>query len=223
VNTDENPTVTGSHGIQYIPTTILFRDGAEVDRLVGGLSEAALLDYYDLWLGTPDVAPTVSGFTPVSGPVGTSVTVTGSVFTGASAVTFNGSPAATFSLDSDTQITVIVPAGATSGTIAVTTAGGTGASVTNFTVMAPAKPAIVAVRPASARRGATVTITGAGFGAVRGSGSVKIGRSTCTRFLSWSDAKIKCTVPTKAKLGASRVTVTTTAGRSNVMTFRVKR
>jgi hypothetical protein len=53
----------------------------------------------------------------LSGPVGTSVTITGTGFTGATAVTFNGTPAS-FTVDLSTQITAKVPAGATDGPIA---------------------------------------------------------------------------------------------------------
>jgi IPT/TIG domain len=75
-------------------------------------------------------APIVVAFLPLSGPVGTSVTITGTGFTGATAVTFNGT-SASFTVDNDLQITATVPVGATDGPIAVTTpggAGGTGAS-----------------------------------------------------------------------------------------------
>src|SRR6059036_4161079 len=58
-------------------------------------------------------APSVSGFSPASGSPGTSVTVTGTGFTGASAVTFNGS-ASSYTVNSDTQITATVPSAATS-------------------------------------------------------------------------------------------------------------
>jgi len=82
-------------------------------------------------------APKVTSFTPASGPVGTSVTLTGTGFTGATKVAFHGAAATTFSVSSAIKITATVPSGATSGTIAVTTASGTGTSATSFTVTAP--------------------------------------------------------------------------------------
>jgi hypothetical protein len=87
----------------------------------------------------PPAAPTVDSFSPTSGPAGTSVTVTGTSFTGASSVTFNGTAAA-YTVNSDTQITTTVPSGATTGPIAVTNAGGTGTSSSSFTVTTPVSP-----------------------------------------------------------------------------------
>ena len=81
--------------------------------------------------GTP--APTISSFSPTSGGTGTSVTVTGTNFTGASSVTFNNQ-AASFSVVSSTQITASVPNCSSTGQIRVTTAGGTATSSGSFTV-----------------------------------------------------------------------------------------
>ena len=85
---------------------------------------------------TKSSLPTLTGFIPALGPVGTSVTVTGANLVGATSVRFNGAAAA-FRVVSATQITATVPAGATSGTIAVTTFGGTAVSAGSFTVTAP--------------------------------------------------------------------------------------
>src|SRR5207302_1791491 len=79
--------------------------------------------------------PTMSGSAPASGPVGTSVTIRGVDFTGATAVIFN-TAGADFTMTSDTAIQATVPAGATSGPVSVTTGVGTGTSATSFTVMA---------------------------------------------------------------------------------------
>jgi photosystem II stability/assembly factor-like uncharacterized protein len=173
----------------------------------------------------PVPVPTLTFFTPTSGPVGTSVTLTGSGFTGVTAVTFTGAPATTYAVVSATQITATVPAGATTGPLTVTTPGGTAASATSFTVMTPPAPApgITRLSPASAKRGATVTITGSDFAATRGTSTVKFGAKTCTNYVSWSATQIKCKVPAAAKYGAVKVTVKTTAGTSSAVSFTVKR
>jgi hypothetical protein len=82
--------------------------------------------------------PTIASFTPTSGPIGTSVTILGNNFTGVTAVSFNGISAAIFTVDSASQIRAVVPAGATTGKIRITTGSGTGTSLTDFVVSTPA-------------------------------------------------------------------------------------
>jgi len=81
--------------------------------------------------GTP--APTISGFSPASGGVGTSVTITGANFSGASSVRFNGQ-SASFSVITSAQINATVPNCSSSGQVSVTTAGGTATSSGSFSV-----------------------------------------------------------------------------------------
>ena len=107
---------------------------------------------------TYSVAPAITSFSPTTGAVGGTVTLTGSGFTGATAVTFNGVAATSFTVVSDHEITVTVPGGATTGAIAVTTPSGTGRSTTSFTVV-PA-PTITGFTPTSGPVGTTVTISG---------------------------------------------------------------
>ena len=78
--------------------------------------------------------PTVASFTPAKGKVGRTVVITGTEFTGASALRFGGTPATGFTVDSATQITAGVPAGAGAGPVSVTNAGGTGTSTAQFIV-----------------------------------------------------------------------------------------
>jgi hypothetical protein len=77
---------------------------------------------------------TITSFSPTSGPVGTSVTITGTSFTGTTKVTFDGVAATTFKVVSETEITATVPTGAKTGKIAVTTSGVLVDSKTSFTV-----------------------------------------------------------------------------------------
>lgn len=70
------------------------------------------------------IIPQLLNFSPSKGPVGTSVTINGESLTQTTAVTFGGA-SATFTVNSDKQLTAIVPAKAKSGKIVITTAGGT--------------------------------------------------------------------------------------------------
>jgi thioredoxin 1 len=42
INVDENPELAARYDVYAIPTFIIFRDGMEVDRLVGAISKSAL-------------------------------------------------------------------------------------------------------------------------------------------------------------------------------------
>jgi uncharacterized repeat protein (TIGR03803 family) len=79
------------------------------------------------------VTPGAITFNPESGPVGTSVTITGTGLDQTTKVTFDGK-SASFSVSSDTEVTATVPAGAATGKIVVTTKGGGVTSSTSFTV-----------------------------------------------------------------------------------------
>jgi hypothetical protein len=79
------------------------------------------------------ITPTLKTFTPSSGPVGTLVTITGTGLEQTTKVTID-KIAATFTVDSDTQITATVPTGAGTGKITVITKGGSATSSTSFTV-----------------------------------------------------------------------------------------
>ena len=94
------------------------------------------------------VAPRITSFTPANGVIGTSVTINGANFTGASTVTFNGTAATTFTVNTPIKITATVPAGATTGKIAVTTP-------------AAARPPAREASPSSPRSPASLRATGA--------------------------------------------------------------
>jgi hypothetical protein len=149
-------------------------------------------------------APTITGFTPSSGGVGASVTITGTAFTGASSVAFNGTSAA-FTFNSDSQITATVPSGATSGLISVTTPGGTASSASAFTVVANLPPTITGFSPSSGAVGASVTISGTNL-----KGATLVTFNGVISSFKFSGAKIIATVPPNATTGP--ISVTTPGG-----------
>lgn len=161
--------------------------------------------------------PTISSFTPTSGPTGTNVTITGTSFTGATAVAFNG-VAASYTVNSDSQITATVPSGATTGAISVTTAGGTATSSTTFTVTtATGAPTISSFSPGSGRAGTIVTILGSGF---TGATAVAFNGASAG-FTVNSDGQITATVPGGATTGP--ISVTTPAGKGTTSkSFKVR-
>ena len=81
---------------------------------------------------SPVTAPAVTAVSPTSGPLagGTTVTITGSGFTGATAVNFGSTPASSFTVNSDSQITATSPAAAGVGPVDVTVTTPDGTSVT---------------------------------------------------------------------------------------------
>jgi hypothetical protein len=82
--------------------------------------------------------PTITIFSPTNACSGSGqpVVITGTNYTGATSVTFNG-VASSFIVNSATQITATLPAGATTGKIIVTTPSGSVTSSTDFTVYSP--------------------------------------------------------------------------------------
>src|SRR5262249_43988251 len=121
--------------------------------------------------------PTVTSFSPTSGPVGTSVVINGTNFTGVTAVKFNGTSATSYTVNSSVKITATVPSGATTGKISVTNGGGTGTSAGSFTVTSAAGPRITSFSPNYGATGARIVISGTGF---TGATSVTLGGTSAT-------------------------------------------
>ncbi len=123
-------TVTGS--FNHYALTRWLDDNAGVSPLRNAATAGDLRGAFGLG-GGGQCAPSGITFSPSSGPAGTAVTLTGTCFTGATAMKFNGTTAS-FTVASDTSITTTVPAGATTGPVSVTGPGGTGTSTASFTV-----------------------------------------------------------------------------------------
>ena len=158
-------------------------------------------------------APTITSFSPTIGAPGTAVTITGTDFSGATAVRFNGTNAASFNVDSNTQVTAVVPVKATSGPIQVVTPLGTATSADTFTVLASGPPTIDSFSPPSGPVGTVVVITGTNlFGAT----SVKFGNKAAASFTVDSNTQITATVGNGTHTGP--ITVTTPVGTATSST-----
>lgn len=135
--------------------------------------------------------PVIESFSPVRGIVGSSVVVRGRGFQKATAVFFGSSPASLFTVDSDIQITALVPPGAGS-LISVQTPGGK-ASKDGFEVFSA--PVITSFFPQSAGMGDTIVIKGSGFTAAS---SVHFGATTSSIAAVWhqvvSDSVVRAVV-----------------------------
>ena len=123
-------------------------------------------------VGHPGPAPTVSGLSSHAGPTagGATVTVTGTNFSGVTAVWFGSHKASNIKVISTRQLKATAPVGTAARFVRVLTSGGglsalTGKAVYNYLPV----PALAGLRPSSgpAAGGNLVTITGSGFGYVR--------------------------------------------------------
>jgi hypothetical protein len=157
-------------------------------------------------------SPTITSFTPSSGAVGATVTISGTNFNPSPVVTFNGVSAVVTS-SSATSITTTVPVGAVTGPITVTTSGVTISSASNFTVLPT--PAISSFTPDSGAIGASVTISGTNFSTTPANNIVRF-NGTLAVVTASTAVSITTTVPPGATSGTitvrtSGVTVTSSS------------
>ena len=137
--------------------------------------------------------PMISSISPAAATAGTVVTIKGNYFHNASAISFGGTPAITYSVQSKSQIKAVV--GATiSGNVNVVTPSGSG-SINGFTFI----PGVTLsdFSPLSAPVGTSVTITGKNFSPVTANNIVYFGGVTAT-VTSASSTELKVLVPAGA-------------------------
>ena len=154
--------------------------------------------------------PTITSFTPTSGRVGDTVTITGTNFINVQSVTFNG-VAAIFTINNATTMTAVVPSGATTGKIAVSDSAGTAQSATDFLVL----PTITQFTPTTSKLGTFVTISGTGYHSTPSSNQVTIGGVTAP-VQSAMSTQLVVKVPVGALSGVIRVT--TSGGTTQSLT-----
>ncbi|WP_412465751.1 MBG domain-containing protein [Pedobacter sp. KLB.chiD] len=190
-------------------TTMSLRFRASADATA--IQEFAI-DNFRL-LETLSTVPTVTALSPTSGPTGggTSVTITGTNFSGATAVTFGSTAATSFTVNSATQITATAPAGTGTVNVLVTTSGGTSATSASNQFTYVAAPTVTALSPTSGPTsgGTSVTITGTNF---NGATAVTFGATAATSFTVNSATQITATSP--AGTGTVDVRITTSGGTS---------
>ncbi|MFI5828722.1 PxKF domain-containing protein [Streptomyces sp. NPDC051578] len=138
-------TVSATVPIAGSPNTVLADPDGKHLYVATGLGAMAVIDtasntvvrttamgVYASAMAFAPAKPAIAALSPDHGPLagGTTVTLTGSHFTGATAVTFGGLPATSFTVDSDTQITATAPAASTVATadVTATTPAGTSAA-----------------------------------------------------------------------------------------------
>lgn len=157
----------------------------------------------------------VAGFTPQSGPVGTSVTIYGSGFSAtpsSNTVEFNGTAAAVSNASAN-QLVAVVPSGATTGTISVTVGAQSANSAESFTVTSGsgAAPTITGFTPGGGPPGTAVTINGTDFDPVLINNTVRFnGAAQQANIASATTTQIAASVPSYA--GSGRISVRTPYG-----------
>jgi hypothetical protein len=199
-------------------TAVAPAQGAGVDNIfvttLAGTSVAVPADHYTYV--NPPAKAVITGITPASGPTagGSTVTITGTGFTGATGptgVVFRALNATSYAVDSDTQITATAPAqSAGVDNVFVTTPSGTSSAVTadHYTyVIPPPPPTITSLSPTSgpSTGSTTVTVTGTGFTA---SSTVAFRALAANSVTYVSSTELTCAAPAQA-VGVDNVFVTT--------------
>lgn len=157
---------------------------------------------------TYTAGPVVTGISPVGGPVvgGTTVTVSGAGFTGATAVTFGGVLGSSLSVLSDNLLVVVSPPHLAGPADVVVWVGTVSSPVTALDVFTyTGGPIVTGVSPTggSVAGGTVVTVSGAGF---TGASAVTFGGSSGSNVTVLSDTRLLVTSPAHAA-GAVHVVV----------------
>ncbi len=154
--------------------------------------------------------PTIATFNPTSGPVSTSVTITGTNFSTTAAnniVKFNGTAATITGAPTATSIVTSVPSGASTGKITVEVSGVVATSSTDFAVTSAPPPTIASFNPTAGPVATAVTISGTNFSTTAASNIVKFNGTVAT-----VTASTATSVTTSVPAGATTGTITVTVG-----------
>lgn len=169
-----------------------------------------------------NAVPTITSFTPTSAGNGYTVVITGTNLTGATAVSFGGVAAKSFTVNSATKITAVVNTGA-SGSVSVTTTGGTATlSGFSFCVTPTIKITANATSPVCAGTKITFTATATNGGAAPVYQWLKNGIVVGSNSVTYTDSAIKTGDTVLCKLTSNATPcVTVNNISSNKLSFTV--
>jgi hypothetical protein len=176
--------------------------------LIGGALSITTLGCSGHHTNSPSILSSSSTslpFTPAQEPIGNSLFIYGSGFTGTTAVTIGGVAVGVFTVVNDGQIDAFVPAGAITGPIVVTNSAGTSSSSTSFYVVPTINSFTSSTDPAAGATmhpGDTVTITGSGF----------IGATAPLVFYGPASSPGSTSQPTYTVVSANQITTTVPTG-----------
>lgn len=157
----------------------------------------------------PTPPPVITSFSPASGPVGATVTITGTFFspTPANNIVKFGTIQAVVTAATTTQLTVILPAGSTDNPISVTVNGLTGSSATSFVVTAPSPPPVItSLSQTFGYIGMTLIINGTNFSTTPANNIVWFG-AVKANVTAATATQLQVTVPAGATYQPVTVTV----------------
>jgi hypothetical protein len=148
----------------------------------------------------------ITQVSPTSGPVGATVTITGVSLDRSPTVKFNGTTAVVITA-SPTVLWTLVPAGATTGPITVTTLDGSATS-SSFTVTASA-PILSSFQPDHGVRGDTITLNGANLSTTQ---HVRFLGADAASFHVVNDTQVTAVIPNGLNPGTGTISIVTQGG-----------
>jgi photosystem II stability/assembly factor-like uncharacterized protein len=177
-------------------------DGANTDTSVK----------YQYFIPAPrPTPPAIKSFSPVAAGSGTTVTIKGINFTGTTSVSFGGTAANSFTIVSDSVLTVVVGAGS-SGAVSVTNQYGT--AIMNGFVFTT-RLAVYSVDPRTAAAGSSILITGTNFDPVTSNNIVYVGNVRAD-VLTASPGTLSVRVPKGISIAPVTVTANGATATSNL-------
>ena len=162
--------------------------------------------------GTTIEPPTVTSVLPNSGSLagGNTVTITGTNLLSTQSVTFGGVLATSFTVNSSTSMTIVVPPGSL-GTVSVIVTTAVGSNAPNALYTYVSAPVFTSIKPNSGpiAGGTIVTITGSGF---TGTSAVTFAGTNAQSFTVVNDTTLTAVSPVAFEAGLAQVDVTTPGG-----------